>query len=242
MIDRMELSSLLRVDGIDVYYGKSEILRGASIEIAAGEMVALLGRNGAGKTTLLKAIMGSVKPKKGGINWRGQDICAVPAHRRSKLGIGYVPQDRHLFLDLTVSENMIVVARKRESQAIEDALELFPALRERWGRRAASLSGGEQQMLAIARALAVEPQLLIIDEATTGLMPIAVSAVQEVVQRLNQERGLAVLLVEERVPFSTALANRFYFLEQGEMAFQCDKESLFGQEEDPLLRYVGVSR
>ena len=235
-------AALLKTEGLDVCYGKSEIVHGVTMDVAEGEVVALLGRNGAGKTTLLRAIMGSVSPRAGEIYWRGTSITGLPAHKRAKLGIGYVPQDRHLFTDLTVGENLIVVAKQRDSQAIQDSLDLFPALKERWGRRAGTLSGGEQQMLAIARALAMEPSLLIIDEATTGLMPIAVEAVQEAVRQLNAERGLAVLLVEERVPFATALAHRFFFLEDGKMAFACDAKALMEQPDDPLLRYVGVSR
>ncbi len=234
-----EPAMLLDVDNVHVYYGKSHILKGVSFKVAKGEIVALLGRNGAGKTTTLKTVMGLLRPKSGTVSLNGGDITPQPAFKRARSGLGYVPQDRHLFPGLTVLENLrVVMKNKGDKMSLEKIYDLFPVLKDRLNRRAANLSGGEQQMVAIARALLTNPQILILDEPTTGLMPLLVSRLQSIVETLN-EQGMTILLVEEKVPFALGLAQRIYFLEQGEVKHSgCIHE--LRQDNETLIRYLGV--
>lgn len=231
--------NLLRVEDIHTYYGRSYILQGTSLEVRQGEIVALLGRNGAGKTTTLKTIMGLVKPRSGAIFFQEAEITRLPAYKVSRKGIGYVPQGRHLFPKMTVLENLKTgMKNQTDLQELESAFSLFPVLRERLHQLAGTLSGGEQQALAISRALVKRPGILLLDEPTTGLMPIFVSRLMEIIKKLN-EGGMTILLVEEKIPFALSLANRIYFMTKGKIEYSSGKEELQGKKEI-LIRYLGV--
>jgi len=230
---------MLVVEDVHVYYGKSHVLQGVSLKVEKGEIVTLLGRNGAGKTTTLRAIMGLTKPTSGKILFKNVDITRLPTFKIAKLGIGYVPQGRHLFTRLTVLENLKTGFKgKLDKDTISDIFKLFPVLKERLSQVAGTLSGGEQQMLAIARALATNPDLLLMDEPTTGLMPALVSKFKEVIKRLNDE-GMTILLVEQKVPLALDLSDRIYIMEKGRIMYSGKPEEL-RRNEDLLLRYLGV--
>jgi len=231
--------SFLRVDDIHTYYGRSYVLQGASLEVKEGEIVALLGRNGAGKTTTLKTIMGLVKPKAGRVLFKDADITPLPAFKVARRGIGYAPQGRHLFPKMTVLENLKTGMRNQSDEhQLEEVFSLFPVLRERVHQIAGTLSGGEQQALAISRALIKRPEILLLDEPTTGLMPIFVSRLKEVIDQLN-DKGIAILLVEEKIPFALSLAHRAYFMVKGKIEYSAGREELQGKKEI-LIRYLGV--
>lgn len=235
---------LLGLHGISVAYGKSQVLRDVSLEARAGEIVAILGRNGAGKTTALKTIMGIARARAGAVVWKARDISGLEPYRRARLGLGYVPQDRHLFGGMSVQENLKVVTRdaaEAESD-LRRLFGLFPALEHCFQRRAATLSGGEQQMVAIARALVARPELLLLDEPTTGLSPLLVSNLEDAIRELNKS-GLTVILVEERVPFAVHLAHRAYFMEEGAIVYGADASELgSGESTELFVRYLGVGR
>jgi branched-chain amino acid transport system ATP-binding protein len=231
--------SLLKVEDIHTYYGRSYVLQGASLEVKEGEIVALLGRNGAGKTTTLKTIMGLVKPKAGRVLFKDADITPLPAFKVARRGIGYAPQGRHLFPKMTVLENLKTGMRNQSDEhQLEEVFSLFPVLRERVHQIAGTLSGGEQQALAISRALIKRPEILLLDEPTTGLMPIFVSRLKEVIDQLN-DKGIAILLVEEKIPFALSLAHRAYFMVKGKIEYSAGREELQGKKEI-LIRYLGV--
>ena len=231
---------MLDVSQIDASYGDVQVLRGMSLTARPGEIVCLLGRNGAGKTTTLKAIMGLVRPRNGTVTLDGERIDALPAHSIAAKGVGYVPQGRRLFADLTVAENLRVglMAGTGDATTRERALALFPRLRERLDQRAGTLSGGEQQMLATARALCVEPKVLLLDEPTEGLQPSMISAIRDVVIGLR-EAGTAIVLVEQRVDAVIAVADRVVFIENGERRDEVAAETL-RDDLDLVHRYVGV--
>ena len=196
-----------------------EVLHGVDISVQDGELISVIGPNGAGKTTLIKAIMGLVKPKSGKILYDGQDITHLPAHKRADLGIGYVPEGRHVFGRLTVEENLTIGAysssdKEKLKKNIGMVYEIFPRLAERKGQLARTMSGGEQQMLAIGRALTLSPRLLLIDEVSMGLMPIMVNTCFKVIHDLNQ-RGITVLVVEQNANKALKVADRGYVLETG---------------------------
>ncbi|MFN0115860.1 MAG: ABC transporter ATP-binding protein [Paracoccaceae bacterium] len=207
---------MLAVEGIGVAYGHAPVLRDVSFSVGSGEIVCLLGRNGAGKTTAMKATMGLLPLSAGRVVLAGQVVSDLPAYQVPRRGIGYVPQGRRLFGELTVAENLAVgmLARQSPPRALARALELFPRLHERMGQRADTLSGGEQQMLAMARALCVMPKVILLDEPTEGLQPSMVAAIRDVAVRLKAD-GVAVLLVEQRTEAVLALADRVVFLENG---------------------------
>jgi branched-chain amino acid transport system ATP-binding protein len=231
--------SLLKVEEIHTYYGRSYILQGTSLEVNRGEVVALLGRNGAGKTTTLKTIMGLVKPRAGRILYKDLDITRLPAFRVARRGIGYAPQGRQLFPKMTVLENLKTGMRdQKDTAGLEGIFSLFPVLRERLGQLAGTLSGGEQQALAISRALVKKPDILLLDEPTTGLMPLFVSKLMDIIKKLNEE-GMAILLVEEKIPFALALAHRVYFMVKGKTEFHAPIDEVRGKKET-LIRYLGV--
>jgi len=230
----------LQVKDIHVFYGKSHILRGVSLDVKKGEIVGLFGRNGAGKTTTLKTIMGLVNPRQGGIFYAGENLTGLPPYRRAGKGIGYIPQEKLLFSKMTVYENLLTgIKSRKRNETWNLVLDLFPVLREKMARKASSLSGGEQQMLAIARALLTEPDLLLLDEPSTGLMPTMISRLAEVIRKLNT-LGISVLIVEEKIPFALKLAHRIYVMDVGQIVYQGDAESL--GEEDLFIRYLGVNR
>ena len=230
----------LEVRDIDCFYGAVQALRGVSLDVAAGEVLCLFGRNGAGKTTTLKAIMGLVRPRAGSVRFGGVELTALPAYEVPKQGIGYVPQGRRLFAELTVMENLEIglMARRSGGTARERVLETFPALRGRLGQQAGTLSGGEQQMLAMARALCLEPKAILLDEPTEGLMPSMIERIREAVRELKAS-GVAVLLVEQRVEAVLPVADRIAFLETGSIRATVETGAL---RADPTLlkRYVGV--
>ena len=208
---------MLQVQQLHQYYGGSHILWDVDLEVRQGSCTCLMGRNGVGKTTLLKTIMGSVPAASGSIHYRGQQLRGAPAERRARLGIGYVPQGREIFGQLTVEENLQVALAGRSDRVRElpDLIfELFPTLREMLSRRGGDLSGGQQQQLAIGRALVAEPQLLILDEPTEGIQPNIVKQIGDVIIKLNQS-GLTVLLVEQKLPFARRVADYFTIMEKG---------------------------
>ena len=208
---------LLAIEDLYAAYGLSRVLFGVSLQVAAGECVCLLGRNGVGKTTTIRSVMGFLRPTGGRIVWKGTDISGWSPHRVARAGIGFVPEDRRIFAELTVWENLDVAtraARRTGDWTIDAVYELFPVLRELGDRRGGFLSGGEQQMLTIARTLMGNPQLLLLDEPSEGLAPLVVEALLRNIRALK-ERGLTILLAEQGVDFSLALADRVYILEKG---------------------------
>jgi len=211
---------LLRVEGIHTYYGKSHILHGVSLAVGRAEVVGLLGRNGVGKSTTLKAIAGLVQPSQGQVLFEGQSIAQRPAHRVARLGIGYVPEDRRIFRLLTVTENLRTgldrrgVTKARKTDLLDKVYQYFPVLAERRNQAGGTLSGGEQQMLAIARSMMLEPKIILLDEPTEGLMPRMVSQISEIIGALKHD-NVAVLLVEQNVPLTLAAARRVYIIEKG---------------------------
>ncbi len=224
----MSAAALLAVREIDTYYGQSHVLQGISIEVSRGTVVALLGRNGAGKTTALKSIMGIVPPRRGRIVFEGDEVQGWPVYRIARRGIAYVPEDRGVFPSLTVAENLSLVGAGGHPRAPWDEAaidELFPRLRERRGTRAARLSGGEQQMLSIARALLANPRLLILDEPTAGLAPLVVGELARIFRRLKASR-MSMLLVEQNYPFATDLSDRLYVIGKGRIRWEGSPRAL----------------
>jgi len=213
---------ILEVRDVSTAYGLSRVLFGVSIEVDRGECVALLGRNGVGKTTTMRSIMGLTPPSSGRVVWQGTDVTGWSPHRVARAGIGFVPEDRRIFADLTVWENLDVASRAaRGGQGgwtVERVYDLFPKLRELSGRNGGHLSGGEQQMLTIARTLMGNPGLLLLDEPSEGLAPLVVDHLHEQIARLQRE-GLTILLAEQNVDFSLTLADRVYVLEKGQIRF-----------------------
>ncbi len=230
---------LLKLDDIHTYYDKSYILQGVSLEIRKGEVVALLGRNGVGKTTTLNSIMGFVKPRSGSIIFKDINITPFPSFKIGRMGVGYVPQGRHLFPKMTVMENLKTgMLGTSGRDGLDRVFELFPNIKERLNRKAGSLSGGEQQAVAISRAILKNPDVLMLDEPTTGLMPLFVTSLREIIKKLNND-GMTILLVEERVPFTMALADRVYFMVKGKIEYEATRTELVGKK-DILIRYLGV--
>jgi branched-chain amino acid transport system ATP-binding protein len=230
---------LLRLQDIHTYYGKSHILQGVSMDIAKGEIVGLLGRNGVGKTTTLNTIMGFTKPRSGKLVFKDTDITSRPSHKIARMGISYVPQGRHLFPKMTVFENLKTGMLCASSSAgLDRVFDLFPNLKRRLGQKAGSLSGGEQQAVAISRAILTNPDILLLDEPTTGLMPLLVNSLLDIVARLNEE-GMTILLVEEKVPFVLSLSHRMYFMVKGKVVYGANKEDLVGKT-DKFVEYLGV--
>jgi branched-chain amino acid transport system ATP-binding protein len=211
------MSPLLEVKDIHTSYGSSRVLFGISLDIKPGECVGLLGRNGMGKTTTMRSIMGLTPPAHGRVRFKGQDITGVAPHYLARTGIGFVPEDRRIFAELTVWENLEVAARSANRPGrwtAETVVDLFPKLGEIWNRMGGVLSGGEQQMLTIARTLMCNPDLLLLDEPSEGLAPVVVASLLAQVEHLKRE-GLTILLAEQGLEFSLALADRVYILEKG---------------------------
>jgi branched-chain amino acid transport system ATP-binding protein len=211
------MTPLLVVEDIHTAYGLSRVLFGVSLEVAAGECVCLLGRNGVGKTTTMRSIMGLTPPSRGRVLWQGRDIAGWAPHRVARAGIGFVPEDRRIFAELSVWENLDVArraARRQSRWTVDSVYELFPVLRELRDRRGGYLSGGEQQMLTIARTLMGNPDLLLLDEPSEGLAPLVVETLRVKIGELKAQ-GLTILLAEQGVEFSLSLADRVYVLEKG---------------------------
>jgi len=207
---------MLELKSLNVAYGKAQILRDLSLSARAGEILCLLGRNGAGKTTTMKAIMGLLPLMSGEVRLDGQVISTLPAHQVPRAGVGYIPQGRRLFAELSVAQNLEIglMVRKSGPEVLDGVLALFPRLRERFHQRAQTLSGGEQQMLATARALCLEPKVLLLDEPTEGLQPSMIEAIRQVIV-VMRDRGVAIILVEQRVDAVLSVADRVSFIENG---------------------------
>jgi branched-chain amino acid transport system ATP-binding protein len=210
---------LLQLDGVNAYYGDSHILHGVSLTVAPGQILTLLGRNGAGKTTALKSIIGIVKPRSGRVSFAGSEITHLSSYRIARAGIGYVPETRGIFPSLSVLENLTLAARGAQvanGWTLERVYALFPRLAERRASGGATLSGGEQQMLSMARALLTNPRLLLLDEPTEGLAPLVVAEIETVLGRLKDE-GLTILLVEQNLAFALAFADQVALLGKGQI-------------------------
>ena len=209
---------MLAIKALNQFYGGSHTLWDVDLAVSSGSRMCLMGRNGMGKTTLLKCIMGLQAASSGGIDFDGTDLLKLPAEQRAKLGIGYVPQGREIFSQLTVEENLRIGlgVRKNGLRKIPSRIyDLFPVLKKMLNRRGGDLSGGQQQQLAIGRALVLEPKLLILDEPTEGIQPNIVHEIGDIIMRLNQEEGLTVLLVEQKLPFARRVASEFCILDKG---------------------------
>jgi len=213
---------MLNVSGLETYYGRAHILSKLSLEVARGEVVVLLGRNGAGKSTTLKSIMGLVRPRSGKIVFKGQDITRLPAHTIARLGLGYVPEERRVFSELSIRENLEVGRQPPRPDAphwtLEQLFALFPNLAELQQRPAGQTSGGEQQMLSIARTLMGQPNLILLDEPSEGLAPVIVSQMAQTIHAFK-EQGLSILLSEQNLAFATHLGDRAYIIEQGRIRY-----------------------
>lgn len=231
---------MLSVENINVAYGPSQVLRDLSLSVNPGEVVCLLGRNGAGKTTALKAIMGILPLISGKIMLDSVDLGKLPSHEVARQGIGYIPQGRRLFSELSVSQNLEIgmLTRKSPPRVLERILDIFPRLRERMDQAAETLSGGEQQMLATARALCLEPKVLLLDEPTEGLQPSMIEAIREVIVQMRSQ-GVAVLLVEQRIEAVITVADRVVFIENGRNLETLDAAGL-KKDPDVLRRHLGV--
>jgi urea transport system ATP-binding protein len=229
---------LFRAESLDQYYGSAQVLRKVGFEIKPGECLAVLGRNGAGKTTLLKCLMGVLPIAHGRVLIDDTDICAWPSHRRSAAGLAYVPQGREIFSELTVAENIEAAARAHgtlRTSALDDTIALFPVLRQMWRRPGGALSGGQQQQLAIARALVTRPSLLILDEPTEGIQPSIVTAIEEVLASFKGR--ISLLLVEQYLDFAVRLADNFVVLSRGEAV---EVGRMEASSRELLSRYISI--
>ncbi|HTE78687.1 MAG TPA: ABC transporter ATP-binding protein [Xanthobacteraceae bacterium] len=239
-----DTAPLVRIDDVHTYYGKSHILNGVSLKVEPGEVVGLLGRNGVGKSTTLKTIMGLVRPSHGTVRFEGALITGLPPHKLARLGIGYVPEDRRIFRLLTVMENLRTgldrdgVTEERRQKLLDKAFAYFPVLAERRTQAGGTLSGGEQQMLAIARAMMLEPKIILLDEPTEGLMPRMVSQIEQIIGVLKKE-GVAILLVEQNVPLTLAASRRVYIMEKGTVRHHCAASEIDANHA-VIKQYLGV--
>jgi branched-chain amino acid transport system ATP-binding protein len=234
---------MLRLEGIDAGYGATTILHSVSLYVEAGEVVTIIGGNGAGKTTTLRTIAGLIKPKVGRIEFEGQDITRLSSHEIVDLGVTLIPEGRQLFPDMTVLENLHMgayrsAARARSRQTLDEVLDLFPRLRERLGQQAVSLSGGEQQMVAIARGMMARPRLLMFDEPSLGLAPIVVAQVFEAIDQVV-ETGTTILIVEQNVFHTLKAADRGYVLENGEIVISDAADALL-RNDHVRQAYLGI--
>ena len=233
---------MLEIKDLFVSYGMMEVLHGISLKVEDRELVSVIGPNGAGKSTLIKTVMGLVKPTSGQILYNGQDITNLPAHKRAGLGIGYVPEGRRVFAKLTVEENLRMGAyelkdKKKIAENMDRVYEIFPRLGERKNQLASTMSGGEQQMLAISRALMLSPRMLLIDEVSMGLMPIMVNTCFDVIKKLN-DQGITILVVEQNANKALKVADRGYVLETGDIVLSDTAENL--RKDDTVQRaYLG---
>jgi len=235
---------MLSLENVHTFYGKSHVLHGVSLEVRAGEVIGLLGRNGVGKSTTLKTIMGIAPAAEGRIVFEGRDIVALPSYRLARLGIGYVPEDRRIFRLLTVFENLRTgldrpeVTPDRREALLDKVYRSFPVLRERRNQAGGTLSGGEQQMLAIARAMMLEPRIILLDEPTEGLMPRMVAQIREIIDVLHKD-GVAILLVEQNVPLTLDVSDRVYIMEKGVVRHHAPAAELRA-DHTTIHQYLGV--
>ncbi len=234
------MADALTISGLDCFYGETQVLFRLGLTLRQGEVHCLLGRNGAGKTTALKAIMGLVPARTGSIRLDDIELTGLPPHEVPKAGVAYVPQGRRLFAEMTVAENIEIglMTRHRGKDVREAVLDLFPVLRERLRQRSGTLSGGEQQQLAMARALCLEPRVLLLDEPTEGLMPSMIAKIRQSVSALR-ERGVSTILVEQRVEAVLSVADRVSFIENGRVRETVGVDRL-REDPDIVKRYVGV--
>jgi len=229
--------SLLAVEAIHTYYGEAHILQGVSLTIGDGEVVTLIGRNGAGKTTTLRSIMGIARPRRGHVRWRGEDITRFGTHEIARRGIAWIPEERRVLPNLTVLENLRLgmlggAAPNGGAEVLDEVFGYFPRLRERIEHRGRFLSGGEQQMLAIARGLVSRPSVMLVDEPTEGLAPILVKNLTEILAMINR-RGTTILLVEQTLEVALALSHRIYVMDQGQIQFEGTPDAL---RRDPTIQ------
>jgi branched-chain amino acid transport system ATP-binding protein len=235
---------MLTLEDVHTHYGKSHILHGVSIRVERGEVVGLLGRNGVGKSTTLKSVMGLVRPSSGRIAFEGRNITGAAPHRLARIGIAWVPEDRRIFRLLTVMENLRTgldrpgLSEQRRQALLEKVYQSFPILRERRNQAGGTLSGGEQQMLAIARAMMLEPKIILLDEPTEGLMPRMVAQIKEIIEILHGE-GVAILLVEQNVPLTLDVADRVYIMEKGQVRHHAPAAELRA-DAGVVHQYLGV--
>ncbi len=233
---------MLRIDGLNTYYGDSHILRGVSLALPAGAAMGLLGRNGMGKTTLIRTLMGYVRPASGRVHWHDRDVTGLVPERMAKLGIGYVPEGRGIFPNLSVRENLVMTARAgvdgKKDWTFERVLATFPRLAERLTHGGQQLSGGEQQMLAIGRALMTNPTLLILDEATEGLAPLIVAEIWRVIAQIRLT-GISTLIVDRNYRAVLAHTNRAVVLEKGQVVLE-DESSRLADDAAALTKFLGV--
>lgn len=232
------MTAYLAIEGLDHHYGSAQSLRAVSFMLEQGKCLALLGRNGAGKTTLLRAMAGLLQPSAGSIKLDGVEISAWPSFRRARGGVGYVPQGREIFADLTVGENLMIAAKAhglRDSAALDEVCGLFPVLRAMWRRRGGDLSGGQQQQLAIGRALMGRPRLLMLDEPTEGIQPSIVKSIEAVIVALKGR--MTIVLVEQYYDFARSLADQYVVLERGAVAAQGSGGDM---DRDNVSRYLSI--
>ncbi|MFL6663588.1 MAG: ABC transporter ATP-binding protein [Rhizobacter sp.] len=240
--DRRGVAIVLEVERLDAWYGKAQILYAVSLQVQAGECVALMGRNGAGKSTTMKAIMGLITKRAARVGWRGRDIAALPSHRISRLGLGWVPEDRRVFSDLTVRENLEVGRQPKREGAPhwteKELFELFPNLGAMPDRRGGQMSGGEQQMLTIARTLMGNPHLILLDEPSEGVAPLIVEQMARMIVALKQQ-GLSILLSEQNLHFARQVSDRAVVLEKGQVRYAGTMQALAA--DDQVQRsYLGM--
>jgi len=233
---------MLKIDDIHTYYGESYVLQGISLEVGEGSVVAILGRNGMGKTTLIRSIVGFTPPRRGRIFFKSIDITRIPSYKIVRMNMGLVPQGRRIFPSLSVLENLRVGAREQNKGANswneERIYEIFPVLQTRRYHKGDQLSGGEQQMLAIARALMTNPELLLMDEPVEGLAPLLIKAIGEAILQLK-ESGLSILLVEQNLPFAIAISDYTHVLGKGEIVYSSTPDELW-QNEEVKTQYLGI--
>ena len=231
---------MLTLESVHAHYGKSHVLQGVDLRVDDGEAVALLGRNGVGKTTTLRTIMGLMPPSDGSVTFDGARLDRTQAHKIPRLGLGYVPQGRRIFPKLSVFENMCIgLDRKPDQRALQGIYERFPVLKERAGQQGGTLSGGEQQMLAIARSLVMNPKIILFDEPTEGIMPKLVAGLRDEIRAICED-GVSVLLVEQNVRVALAICNRVYIMEKGVISYGGVSQEL-REKPEIVHRYLGIA-
>jgi len=230
---------MLAVSDIEVFYGESRALNRVTLTVGDGQVVCVMGRNGVGKTTLLKTIVGLLAPRRGRVEFAGRDVTALPPYERARRGMAYVPQGREIFPALTVRENLVIGSRRKRPprESLDYVLELFPALGGMLGKRGGDLSGGQQQQLALARALIADPGLLLLDEPTEGIQPSIVEEIAHAIHRLKLEGRRAIVLVEQYLEFARALCDRFYVMEKGAIAWEGEQA---GFHLEQVKRFLSV--
>jgi branched-chain amino acid transport system ATP-binding protein len=229
---------MLKIENLHTYYGNSYILQGISLHVKKGEIVTLLGRNGMGKSTTIKSIIGMVQPRVGKIVFKDREIQNLPSHEIARRGIGLVPEDRRIFPGLTVFENLNLAVRGEGGWELEKVFEFFPKLKERVNNKGFELSGGEQQMLAMARVLRMKTDLILLDEPTEGLAPLLVRAIEDILKEIKRE-GITTLLVEQNSRFVTCVADRHYVICHGKLVYEGSNED-FIKEEEVKREYLGI--